>query len=57
MYVGLRVISMFVHEKWIKSHVETIIGVFRDDVGNIKGTKIVQGIQRVCRGKKKAIKE
>ena len=24
--------------------------VFRDDLGNIKGTKMVHGVQRVCRG-------
>ena len=47
---GLRVISMYIHEKGIKSRVQQIIGVFRDDLGNIKGTKIVHGVQRVCRG-------
>ena len=30
MYVGLGVISMYIHEKGIKSHVQQIIGVFRD---------------------------
>ena len=42
-------------EKGIKSHVHQIIGVFRDDLGNIKGTIIVHGVQRVCRGTWKAI--
>ena len=56
MYVGLRVISTCIHKKGIKSHVQQIIGVFRDDIGNIKGTKIVHGVQRVCIGTGKAIK-
>ena len=30
-----------------KSHVQLIIGVFRDDLGNIKGTIMVHGVQRV----------
>ena len=41
MYAGLRVISVYTHEKGIKSRVQQIMGVFRDDLGNIKGTKIV----------------
>ena len=56
MYTGLRVISTYICEKGIKSHVQQIIGVFRDDIGNIKGIKIVHGIQRVCIGIGKAIK-
>ena len=55
MYVGLRVISAYICEKGIKSHVHQIIGDFRDDLGNIKGTKMVHGVQRVCRGTGKAI--
>ena len=55
MYVGLRVISAYIHEKEIKSHVHQIIGVFRDDIGNIKGTILVHGVQRVYRGTGKAI--
>ena len=55
MYVGLRVISTYICEKGIKSHVHQIMNVFRDDLGNIKGTKIVHGVQRVSRGTGKAI--
>ena len=56
MYAGLRVISAYIREKGIKSCVQQIMGVFRDDIGNIKGTKIFHGVQRVCRGTRKAIK-
>ena len=56
MYAILRVISAYIHEKGIKSHIQQIMGVFRDDLGNIKGTKIVHGVQRVCQGTRKAIK-
>ena len=55
MYAGLRVISAYICEKGLKSHVYQITGVFRYDIGNIKGTKIVHGVQRVCRGTGKAI--
>ena len=55
MYTGLRVISMYIREKGIKIHVHKIIGFFRDDIGNIKGTIMVHGVQRVCRGTVKAI--
>ena len=44
-------------EKGIKSLIQQIMSVFRDDLGNIKCTKIVHGFQRVCRGTGKAIKE
>ena len=57
MYAGLRVISVYIRKKMIKSHIQQIMSVFRDDLGNIKGTKIVHGFQRVCRGTGKAIKE
>ena len=50
MYAGLRVISPYIREKWIKSHVQQIIGVFRDDLRNIKGTKIVHGVQDYIEG-------
>ena len=50
MYVGLRVISAYIREKGIKSHIHTIIGVFRDDLRNIKGIKKLYGVQRVYRG-------
>ena len=56
MYMGLRVISTYIREKGIKSHVQQIMSVFRDDIGNIKCTKIVHGVQRVCKGIGKAIK-
>ena len=44
MYAGLRVISACIREKGFKSHVWKIIGVFRDDLGNIKGTKMVHEV-------------
>ena len=56
MYTGSRVIPMYIREKWIKSRIQQIMGVFRDDTGNIKGTKIVHVVQRVYRGIGKAIK-
>ena len=34
---------MYIHEKGIKSRVQQITGVFKDDLGNIKGTILVQG--------------
>ena len=55
MYAGLRVISVCIREKGLKSHVWKIKGVFRDGIGNIKGTKMVHGVQRVCRWTRKAI--
>ena len=55
MYASLMVISTYIHEKGIKSRIQQIIGVFRDDIGNIKGTIIVHGVQRVCSGIGKAI--
>ena len=39
MYVVLRVISEYICEKGIKSRVQQITSVFRDHLGNIKGTK------------------
>ena len=56
MYAGLRVISTYIHENGFKSCVWKIMHVFRDDLGNIKGTKMVNGVQRFCRGTEKAIK-
>ena len=44
MYMGLRSISTYISEKGIKRHVKQIIGVFRDDLGNIKGTILVHGV-------------
>ena len=56
MYAGSRVISAYIREKGIKSHVQKIIGVFRDDLGNNKGIIMVHGVQRVYRGTGEAIK-
>ena len=50
MYVGT-----CIREKGFKSRVQQIMSVFRDDLGNIKGKKIVDGVQRVFRGIGKAI--
>ena len=56
MYVGLSSISAYIREKGIKSCLQQIIGVFRDDIEKIKGTIMVHGVQRVYRGTGKAIK-
>ena len=50
MYEGLRVISVCISEKWFKSHVWKIMSVFRDDLGNIKGTKMVHGVKNPAEG-------
>ena len=50
MYAVLGVKSVYIREKGIKSHVWKFLHVFRDDLGNIKGTKMVHGVQRLCRG-------
>ena len=55
MYTGLRSIYGYICEKAIKSHVQQITGVFRDDIGNIKGTILVHGVQRVYIGTGKAV--
>ena len=55
MYAGFRVISAYKHENRFKIHVWKIIHVFRDDLGNLKGTKMVHGVQRAYRGTRKAI--
>ena len=39
MYMGLRVISAYIREKGIKSCIQKIMSVFRDDIGNIKVIK------------------
>ena len=39
MYAGLRVTSTYIHENRFKIRVWKIMHVFRDDLGNIKGTK------------------
>ena len=43
MYAGLRVISAYIRENGFKSRIWKITGVFRDDIGNIKGTKWSMG--------------
>ena len=55
MYVGVRVISAYICEKMFKSHIWKITGVFRDDLRNMKGKKMVHVVQRVYRGTGKAI--
>ena len=50
MYVGLRVISTYIHDKGIKNHVQQIMGAFRDDIWNIKGTKIFHGSKESAEG-------
>ena len=55
MYAGLRVIFACIHKKGFKSCVQQIMSVFMDDIGNIEGTKMVHGVQRVYRGMGKAI--
>ena len=55
MYAGLRVKSTYIHKKGIKIHVWKLLHVFGDDLGNIKGTKMIHGVY-VCRGTGKAIK-
>ena len=54
--MGLRVISVYIHEKGFKIHRWKLLHVFKDDLGNIKGTKMVHVVQRVRRGKGKEIK-
>ena len=44
MYMGMRVISAYICENRFKIHVWKIMHVFRDDIGNIKGTKMVHGV-------------
>ena len=43
MYTVLSVKPTYVREKGIKSHMWQLLHVFRDDLGNIKGTKMVHG--------------
>ena len=56
MYTVLGVKPAYIHEKGFKSRVWQFLHVFRDDIGNIKGTKMVHGFQRVYKGRGKAIK-
>ena len=55
MYVGLRVISTYIRKNRFKSRIWKIMHAFRDDIGNIIGTKMVHGVQRVYRGIGKVI--
>ena len=55
MYMGLRPIFVYIRENRFESRVWKIMHFFRDDLGNIKGTKMVHEVQRVCRGIGKAI--
>ena len=48
--MGLRVISMYICENGFKSHTWKIMHVFRDDLGKIKGTKIVMGFKEFAEG-------
>ena len=50
MYASLGFISVYIHENGFKSHVWKITCVFRDDHGNIKGTKIVHGSKESAEG-------
>ena len=40
----LEVKPMYIRAKGIKSHVWKFLHVFRDDLGKIKGTKMVHGV-------------
>ena len=44
MYAVLGVKPTYIREKGFKSHVWQFLHVFRDDLGNIKGTKMVHGV-------------
>ena len=44
MYVVLGVKPAYIREKGIKSHIWQLLHVFRDDIRNIKGTKMVHGV-------------
>ena len=50
MYVGLRVKSTYIRKNGFKSHIYQIIHVFRDDIGNIKGTKRSMGSKKSTEG-------
>ena len=50
MYAGLRIISTYIRENGFKSRVWKIIGIFRDDLGNIKGTKMLHGAKEYAEG-------
>ena len=50
MYVGFRVISAYIRENRFKSRVWKIMHVFRDELGNIKGTKWSMGSKEFAKG-------
>ena len=47
MYTGLGVISAYIRENGFKIRIWKIMNVFRDDIGHIKVTKIVHGIESI----------
>ena len=55
MYAVLRVKPAYIRGKGIKCRVWKLLHVFRGDIGKIKGTKMVHGVERVYRGTRKAI--
>ena len=50
MYVVLGVKHVYIRAYRFKRHVYHFSHVFRDGQGNIKGEKVVQGVQGVCSG-------
>ena len=44
MYTVLEVKPTYIRDKGFKSHVWKFKHVFRDDIGNIKGKKLVHGV-------------
>ena len=44
MYMVLGVKPVYIREKGIKGHVWQLLHVFREDLGKIKGTKMVHGV-------------
>ena len=47
---GFRVISAYICENGFKSRIWKIMHVFRDDIENIKGTKMVHGVIEFVEG-------
>ena len=50
MYAVLGVKPAYIRDKGFKNHVYGFSHVYRDGLGNIKGKKMVQGVEGVCRG-------
>ena len=44
MYAVLGVKPAYIHDKGFKSRIWKFLHVFRDDLGNIKSTKMVHGV-------------